>query len=96
MNELDPIRAGVRSILAGVVADSARIDSLEPNDNLFALLPELDSIGCVNVVIAIEERYNFEVRDHEVDEALFASIESLSRYVHARQSEAPPPGCADP
>ncbi len=83
--ELDAVRA----LLAGVVGDRSRVDALDADASLFDALPELDSIACVNLVLAMEARYGFEVDDEDVDEALFASLESLRAYVEGRLARTP-------
>lgn len=71
----------IRDILATIVVDRKRVDTLGEEDSLFDKIPELDSVGCVNLVLAIEQRFGFEIDDVDINESLFASLSSLKNFV---------------
>lgn len=55
---------------------------------LLGSVPELDSIGVVSVITALEERYGFSIEDDEIDGPTFASVGSLLAFVETKLAQA--------
>src|ERR671918_565781 len=47
-------------------------------------VPELDSIAVVNVITALEERFDITVADDEIGAATFETLGSLTRFVEEK------------
>lgn len=71
----------VRSLLSSVIDDDRALERLTTESPLYGAMPELDSIAVVNLLLAIEERFDVVVDDDEVEEALFATLGSLHAFV---------------
>lgn len=54
---------------------------LTDSSPLMGAVPELDSMGVVALITALEEQYGFSVDDDEIDGDVFATVGSLSRFV---------------
>jgi acyl carrier protein len=52
---------------------------------LFGSLPELDSLALVELITAIEERFDFEMDEEDITAEVFESVGSLSAFVHAHR-----------
>lgn len=74
----------VRGLLADVVGDERATERLTAESRLYGALPELDSIAVVNLLLAIERRFDIVVDDEEVEEALFVTLGSLHAFVAAK------------
>lgn len=48
---------------------------------LLGSLPELDSMGVVALITAMEERFGFAVEDDEIDGAVFHTLGTLLEFV---------------
>jgi len=48
---------------------------------LMGMLPELDSIGVVSLITALEEHFGIAVEDDEIDSDVFASVGSLQAFL---------------
>lgn len=64
--------ADIREILKGIEALSPRVDALGEDDDLFAV--GLCSFGSVQLMLALEERFDVEFPDHLLNRRSFASI----------------------
>lgn len=51
---------------------------------LLGSLPELDSMGVVSLITAMEERFGFTVEDDEIDGAVFHTLGTLLEFVTAK------------
>lgn len=72
MNTLMINSTDVREILKGIDALAPRVDALGDDDDLFAA--GLDSFGSVQLMLALEERFDVEFPDHLLNRRSFASI----------------------
>ena len=67
----------------GIEDQAADMDASTP---LFGELPELDSLGVVELVVALEGRFGIEVADEDVTGEVFETVGSLAEFVTASQS----------
>ena len=56
---------------------------------LLGVMPELDSVGVVMILTAIETQFGLSIADDEVDASIFETVASLTAFV-ASQPVFPP------
>lgn len=80
-----PAPDATRSALAGLLADLLGGDPgrYTPDTELFGSLPELDSLALVELITAIEERFDFEIDEDDITAEVFGTVESLAVHVDA-------------
>jgi acyl carrier protein len=74
----------IRELVDDTLALGGRSKSLKPSSPLLGSVPELDSVGVVSILTALEERYGLAVNDDEISADTFATLESLVRYVQEK------------
>jgi acyl carrier protein len=57
---------------------------LKPESKLFGALPELDSVGVVSVLTALEDRFSIAVEDDEISADTFATMGSFVAFVASK------------
>jgi acyl carrier protein len=80
--DVEAVIAVVVSTL-GIEEQAATMDASTP---LFGELPELDSLGVVELAVALENRFGIEVDDEDVTGEVFATIGGLADFVAERRS----------
>jgi acyl carrier protein len=78
----------VRTVLIESLDLSQRPEDLQEDTALFGSLPELDSLGVLSLVTAIEERFDITIDDDEFDAELFETLGSLTTFVDAKLAAA--------
>lgn len=71
----------VITLLADVLGLGDRRALLGPESHLMGSIPELDSMGVVNLLTALEEHFGIVVNDDEINNATFQTVASLSAFV---------------
>lgn len=71
-------------ILESALNLGGRTAGFDANTRLLGALPELDSMGVVSVITALEERLGITVDDDEISGDTFATVGSLSDFVAAK------------
>jgi acyl carrier protein len=79
--EIDVI---VRNVLRDVLSLGARADSVQSSSPLLGALPEMDSMAVVNVIAALEEKFDITVEDDEITGETFATFGSLCDFVREK------------
>lgn len=77
----------VREILIETLqleGDAARLEADSP---LIGHLPQLDSMGVVSVMTALEERLGIQIADDEIDAEAFETLGALSELVDAHRDQ---------
>ena len=74
----------VREVLIDTLELSQSPNDLTRDTALFGALPELDSFGVVQLVAAIEDRFDIVIDDDEFGADLFETVGSLSDFVDAK------------
>lgn len=80
--------AAVREVLIEALELTQRPDELLRETPLFGALPELDSFGVVQLVAALEERFDITIEDDEFGAELFETVGTLTDFVSAKTSSA--------
>lgn len=57
---------------------------LDANSGLLGSVPELDSMAVVSVLALIEEQFDIEISDDDVDAATFESLGTLADFVESK------------
>lgn len=71
----------VRDILRESLHLGAQAGRLTADTPLMGNLPELDSLAVVNVITAIEERFDLAIDDDELSADIFRDLGSLADFV---------------
>lgn len=70
----------VKNILKQQLQLGARADELTLDTVLLGALPEMDSMGVVNIITALEDQIG-TIDDDEIDAEVFATLGSLVEFV---------------
>ena len=54
---------------------------LSPTAPLLGAVPELDSMGVVAMISAIESHFDITISDQEIDGSVFSTLETLSQFI---------------
>ena len=76
----------VRDVLIATLELPQAPDDLQRETPLFGALPELDSFGVVQLVAAIEDRFDIVIDDDEFGADLFETVGTLSAFVESKIS----------
>jgi acyl carrier protein len=74
----------VKVVLRDTLELGDRVDTFDPSTRLFESLVELDSMAVLNVMVALEERFEITIDDDDVDAETFETLGNLSRFVAAK------------
>ena len=86
-NAVDPILAGVQAVLDETLGLGEQAFSLGVDSELLGSIPELDSQAVLHVLLALEERFDIEVDDDDVDADVFETVGALMELVRKKQSD---------
>lgn len=81
---LDATLAGVVEVLVRTLGIEDRAAGLTRDTGLFGELPELDSLGVVELASALEDRFDIEIDDEDFTGEVFETVGSLTDFVAAR------------
>jgi acyl carrier protein len=76
----------VKSVLASVLGIEDRVDSLAADTQLFGALPELDSMAVVELVVALEQKFDVKFDDDEVTGEVFETLGTLAALIDAKRA----------
>ena len=74
----------VKMMLDEVLHMKGRASAFEDDSPLLGSVPELDSMAVINLISAIEDRFQCAVDDDEIDGAVFATLGSLVEFVSSK------------
>lgn len=75
---------GLSTLLDKSLGLNGRARGFNSTTPLLGSVPELDSIGVVTVLTALEEQYGFTADDDEISGATFATVGSLLDFVQSK------------
>jgi acyl carrier protein len=75
------IESQIVQLLTQTLALGDRTRHFNASTVLLGAVPELDSMGVLNLISAIEERFGIVVHDDDIDGETFATVSSLVGYV---------------
>jgi acyl carrier protein len=76
----------VKAVVVETLGIEDRADALTPDAPLLGAVPELDSMAVLELVLALETRFEFEIDGEDVTGELFESLGSLTEYVDGQLS----------
>lgn len=85
-NQTDKVLAGVQAVLDETLGLGASAYELKADSELLGSIPELDSQAVLHVLLGLEEQFDIEVDDDDVDADVFETVGSLVELVRAKQS----------
>ena len=71
----------VKALIGQTLGIADRVDSMNASTRLFGSLPELDSMAVVELLVAIEERFGFQVNSTDIGADTFETVGTLAAYV---------------
>jgi len=74
----------IQQIVGNVIGDPERAAGLQEHSNLLGSLPELDSMGVVNLMLGLEELYGFRVEDEELDIEVFDTLGTFRAFAQKK------------
>lgn len=77
----------VKQILADVLQLGDSVNDFQEDTALLGALPEFDSMAVIGIITGLEERYDFEVTDDEIDGEVFETLGSLIAFVEKKLAE---------
>lgn len=80
--------AGVIEVLTRTLGIEARAGTMTRATPLFGELPELDSLGVVELAAALEDRFDIVIDDEDFTGEVFESVGTLSGFVDRRLGHA--------
>jgi acyl carrier protein len=78
------VQQSVLRVLGSVLNLGERTTRFTLDSPLLGAVPELDSMAVVSVLTALEEKFDFQVDDDEVDGQTFATVGSLVAFVESK------------
>ena len=84
-----PTQDRIRSILREQGTMPVDVDSLEPDTDLYAA--GLTSLASVDLMLAVEQGFDFVFPDEAINRRTFRSIQSIAAVVEQWKSGAPSP-----
>lgn len=81
-----PLLQEVQEIIVNTLGIEDRAATLSASTPLFGSIPELDSLTVIELAIALETRFGFEIEDSELTAEVFETVGSLADYVRTRRA----------
>ncbi|MBT5098546.1 MAG: acyl carrier protein [Proteobacteria bacterium] len=80
--------AQVLDVVAESLGCTMDVRAMQAEDALLGVLPELDSIGIVALITALEDRFDVHFEDDDLDAEVFATVASLLAHINTRLEQA--------
>lgn len=74
----------VIEVIARALGVRDRAGSMTEETQLFGSLPELDSLGVLDLVGALESEFGIEIADEDLTQEAFGTVGSLTELVRSR------------
>jgi acyl carrier protein len=71
----------VKAVLVETLGVQDQADTINADTPLFGSLPELDSMAVLELVLALEERFDITIDGEDVTASAFETLESLAAFV---------------
>jgi acyl carrier protein len=76
---------GVKAVVIETLGVEDRADSIVATTPLLGSLPELDSMAVLELVLALEERFDISLEDEDVSADIFETLASLAAFVAGKR-----------
>lgn len=74
----------VKNVVGRALQLGDRVGKMDASSALLGALPELDSVAVVDLITALEQRFDITVADDEIGAATFETLGSLTRFVERK------------
>jgi acyl carrier protein len=71
----------VKAVVVVTLEIEDQADELGPETGLYGDLPELDSLTVVKLIIALQKRFEIEIKINEIDSDTFDTLGRLAAFV---------------
>ena len=78
------LEADLRMVLREALQLGDEVQQFNAQTPLLGSVPQLDSMGVLAVLTALEQRLGVQIHDDEIDASLFETFGSLTEFVRAR------------
>jgi acyl carrier protein len=75
----------VKGVLIETLGIEHEADAIGADTQLFASLPELDSMAVLQLVLELEERFGIAIEGEDVTAEVFETLASLTEFVDSRR-----------
>ena len=75
----------VKAVVVDTLGIEDRANTLHAASPLFGSLPELDSLGVAELVVALEQRFDVEIDGDDVSADTFETVGSLAAVIEDKQ-----------
>ncbi|MFW6020469.1 MAG: acyl carrier protein [Guyparkeria sp.] len=82
--ERDPVFETVRDVIVQTLDLPGPKQRFAPDSGLFGEIPELDSMGVVLLLTALEDRFDIQLSDDEIDAEWFETFGSVANFIRER------------
>ena len=80
----EPLAVDIYSIVSAILQLEPIPSEQISEVGLLGSMPELDSMSVVAILVALENEYDIQVNDDEVDASVFTSIATLTDFVRQK------------
>ncbi|MEZ0447911.1 acyl carrier protein [Cellulomonas sp. ICMP 17802] len=80
----DALIDDVKGVVVTTLGIQDRADSLTASSALFGAVPELDSLGVLEVVTTLESHFGITIDDEEFSGEIFETLGSLTQFVEGK------------
>ena len=80
--------AQVLDVVAESLSCTIDVRAMQAEDALLGALPDLDSIGIVALITALENRFDVHFEDDDLDAEVFATVASLLAHINTRLEQS--------
>ena len=74
----------IKRVLQDTLVLGDEVESLQATSPLLGAIPELDSVGVVSVLTALEDEFDIVVEDDEISAAVFKTLGTLTEFVQEK------------
>ena len=90
--ETEELLREVKSVLMDVLSLGASANDFTGSTRLLGELPELDSQAVLHILMGLEERFDIEVEDDDIDADVFETLGTLTGLVRSKITIRSPDG----
>ena len=80
----DPLFESVRDVVVRTLDLPGPKERFAPESGLFGEVPELDSMGVVLLLTALEDRFDIQLSDDEIDAEWFETFGTVTEFIRER------------
>lgn len=74
----------IKILLVDTLGLGPRIGILRADSALLGCIPELDSVAVIQIITELEEHFDIQIDDDEIDQRIFDTVGDLSAFVEQK------------